>query len=239
MTLYRNDPPRFDRDDPTTWGGWFKPTIIAHDVGRSHDRSTAVIGGNCPIEPDLLGITELHELPQGLYASARASALAAIDRAHHCDALIVADLSSDETYGEVLHDTFGPRVIGLHITRSGNGMNFEWRPVRNKAQLVYTIGRTYLIELFHREMQAHRVRFVDGPESRRAFEQLVNLQTELRESGTVYTCPASNHDDLGISCAMLAWAARHPHLERWFGMAVAARRPPRPREPPVSWNAFT
>jgi hypothetical protein len=24
------------------------------------------------------------------------------------------------------------------------------------------------------------------------------------------------HDYLGVSCAMLAWAARHPHLEYWF-----------------------
>jgi hypothetical protein len=32
----------------------------------------------------------------------------------------------------------------------------------------------------------------------------------MRESGTVYTCPPGQHDDLGISCAMLAWAAGHP-----------------------------
>jgi len=34
----------FNRDDPKTWG-CFRPLIIAHDVGRSCDRSTAVIGG--------------------------------------------------------------------------------------------------------------------------------------------------------------------------------------------------
>ena len=79
--------------------------------------------------------------------------------------------------------------------------------------LFYTIGRSYLIELYHAELQSDQVRIVDGPESRRAYEQLMNLETEMRESGIVYTCPSGRHDDLGISCAMLAWAARHPHLD--------------------------
>jgi hypothetical protein len=237
MSLNRDDPPVYNRDDPATWGGYFKPLIIAHDVGRSRDRSTAVIGGNCPIGPRLLGIAELHELPLGLYGSARASALAAIDRAHHCDALIVADLSNDATYGEVLYETFGPRLIGLQISRNGEGMNPERRQVRNGAFPVYTIGRTYLLELFHSELQSCLVRFVDGPESRRAYEQLVNLETEMRESGTVYSCPAGHHDDLGMSCAMLAWAARHPHLEYWFRNVLDARRPRRPRQE-YGWKAF-
>ena len=83
----------FNPQDPSTWP-YFSPPIIAHDVGRSRDRSTAVIGGNCPAGPRLLGIKELEELPKGLYGSARASALA--------------------------FDTFGSqRVIGLQISRSG------------------------------------------------------------------------------------------------------------------------
>jgi hypothetical protein len=41
----------------------------------------------------LLGIGELEELPQGLCDSARASALAAIDRRYYSNALIVVDLS--------------------------------------------------------------------------------------------------------------------------------------------------
>jgi hypothetical protein len=228
----------YDWDDPATWP-YFKPLIIAHDVGRSRDRSTAVIGGNCPAGPRLLGITEFHEFPQGLYGSARASALAAIDRAHASNALIVADLSNDPTYGEVLHENFGRRLIGLHITRHGNGLDAEHRPVRNGAILVYTIGRSYLFELLHSEMQLRVVRFVDSLESQRAYAQLAKLETELRGSGTVYTCPPGQHDDLGISCAMLAWAARHPHLEYWDRNALAARRPPRPRQPPVSWKAWT
>ena len=64
----RSDCHDFNRDDPNTWP-CFKPLIIAHDVGRSRDRSTAVIGGNGPFQPRLLGISEFMELPQGLYGS--------------------------------------------------------------------------------------------------------------------------------------------------------------------------
>ncbi len=227
----------FDRDNPNTWPS-FRPLIIAHDVGRSRDRSTAVIGGNSPCQPRLLGIKELEELPLGLYGSARASALATIDRRYGSNALIVADLSNDATYAEVLRDTFGPRVIGLQITRHGDGMDAERRPVGAGAILVYTIGRTYLFELFHSEMQSGLVRIVDGPASRQAYEQLMALETDMRESGIVYKCPPGHHDDLGISCAMLAWAARHPHLEHWVGTALAARRPRRPQQT-FGWGAFT
>ena len=52
-----------------------------------------------------------------------------------------------------------------------------------------------------------------GALMRRAYDQLANLELEYRDSGAVYRCPPGKHDDLGISCAMLAWAARHPHLE--------------------------
>jgi hypothetical protein len=236
MPLNRAEPPRFDRDDPSSWPH-FKPLIIAHDVGHTRDRSTAVVGGNCPIGPRLLGIADLKELPLGLYGSARASALASVDRAYGSNALIVADLSNDTSYGEVLYENFGPRLIGLHISRHGDGMNFECRPVRNGAMPVYTIGRTYLLELFQSELQSRLVRFVDGPDSQRAYAQLADLETELRESGIVYTCPPGHHDDLGISCAMLAWAARHPHLQHWFGAVLAARRPPRPQQG-SGWGAF-
>jgi hypothetical protein len=107
-------------EKPETWPV-FRPLIIAHDVARSRDRSTAVVGGGSPFQHGITGIAELHELPLGLYGSARASALASIDRGHHNDALIVADLSNDATYAEVLLETFGPRVIGLQISRHGDG----------------------------------------------------------------------------------------------------------------------
>jgi hypothetical protein len=225
-----------NRDDPTTWP-CFRPLIIAHDVGRSRDRSTAVVGGNSPFTPRLLGITELEELPQGLYGSARASALAIVDRRHNNNALIVADLSNDATYAEVLYETFGPRVIGLQITRHGDGMQAERRPVKHGAMPVYAVGRTYLLELYHSELQADLVRIVDGPTSRVAYQQLMDLVTEIRDSGMVYSCLAGRRDDLGISCAMLAWAARHPHLHSWVGSALSARRPR--RRQPIPWGAWT
>jgi hypothetical protein len=79
-------------DDPRTWPG-FKPLIIAHDVGRSRDRSTALIGGNSPFGQPLLGIGEAMELSPKLFGHARASELASIDRRHHSNALIVADVT--------------------------------------------------------------------------------------------------------------------------------------------------
>lgn len=229
----------FNRDDPRTWPHC-RPLIMAHDVGRSRDSSTAVIGGNCPVGPRLLGIKELEELPKGLYGSQRASALAAIDRRHNNNTLIVADLSNDATYGEVLYDTFGPvRVIGLQISRFGDGMTPERRPVRNGSMLFYTIGRTHLLERFHTEMQNDQVRFVDGPMSRLAYEQLTNLQTERRDTGLVFTCPPGKHDDLGISCAILAWAAGHPHLPEWARILERSRIIRKPRRQSHGWGAFT
>ena len=223
-------------DDVTTWPA-FKPIIIAHDVGRSRDRSTAVVGGNSPYGPRLLGINEAEELPQNLFGSARASALAAVDARYGHNALIVADLSYDPTYAEVLLENFRARVIGLQISRYGDGMGAEHRPTKHGYMPVYTIGRSYLLELFHSELQSDLVRFADGPAMRRAFEQLANLETEFREAGTVYTCPQGQHDDLGISCAMLAWAARHPHLEAWFRNLQAELRPRRARQT-HGWGAF-
>ena len=227
----------FIHEDPTTWP-CFRPLIIAHDVGRSRDRSTAVVGGVSPFAPRLTGIREAEELPQGLYGSARASALVVIDRRYHSDAIIVADLSSDPTYAEPLLKNFGPRVIGLQISRHGDGMNAERRPVGDRSMLIYTVGRSHLLELYHSELQSGQVRIVDTPTIRRAHEQLVALETEARQSGIVYTCPPGQHDDLGISCAMLVWAARHPHLSAWVRTAMSARRPRTPR-PKVSWQAWT
>jgi hypothetical protein len=227
----------FNRYDPKTWG-CFRPLIIAHDVGRSHDRSTAVIGGLAPFDQNLIGIQQAHELPQGSYGSERASELAAIDRHYESEALIVADLSYDPTYAEVLHQTFGPRVVGLQISRHGDGTTFERRQVKHSAMLVYTVGRSYLLESFRSLLQSGQVRIVNGPATRRAYEQLMGLETEMRESGIVYRCPPGQHDDLGISCAMLVWAARHPHLRGWVQITETARRPRTPR-PKVSWQAWT
>jgi hypothetical protein len=227
----------FNREKPDTWPV-FRPLIIAHDVGRSHDRSTAVIGGLGPFEPTLLRVKEFKELPQNQFGSARASALAEVDRDYLSNAVIVADLSNDASYADNLMETFGPRVIGLQIGRYGNGMEFERRPVRDSAMFVYSIGRNYLLEHLRNEIQSGQIRIVDTPNSRRAFDQLVRLETEMRESGVVYACPSGQHDDLGISLAMLVWAARHPHLKHWVRIAYARRRPRRTRQSPspLAWT---
>ena len=87
-------------------------------------------------------------------------------------------------------------------------------------------------------MQSGQVRFVDGPEARRAYAQLEALETEMRESGMVCNCPPGQHHDLGISCAMLAWAAGHPHLPYWINNGAISRRP-RPQRQKYGWAAFT
>ncbi len=231
------DPAAPHPDRPETWPV-FRPLIIAHDVGRVRDRSTAVVGGGSPFQSNIVGIHEFEELPQGLYGSARASALATIDRRYQNNALIVADLSNEASYGEFLMQTFGRRVIGLQITRHGDGMNVEWRPVGHSAMLVYTVGRTHLIERYHSLMATSMVRMTKGPMSERAFAQFADLQTEMREAGTVYSTLPGHHDDLAISCCMLAFAVHHPHLRSWITHAFAERMP-RPPQPKISSLAWT
>ncbi|MFY9754717.1 MAG: terminase family protein, partial [Pseudolabrys sp.] len=200
---------------PATWKG-FRPTNIAHDVGHTKDRSTAVVGGKNIYAPGLSLLKEFHELPQGLYGSGRAEALASIDRLYDYKSLIFVDLSFDPTYAEVLVERLGPeRVIGLKITSSGDGMSFEPRRVKNSAIRVYPVGRSYLFDLLHRELHDNKVRILDGANSRRAYEQLTMLEMDYRQNGTIYGCLSGRHDDLAISCAILVWAAQHPDLEYW------------------------
>jgi hypothetical protein len=231
----------FVPQDVRSWGG-FNPLIIAHDVGRSRDRSTAVVGGGCPFSylqgGQYLGVGAAEELPQNLSGSARANALASIDRRYHGNAMIVADVSTDESYAEILVETFGERVIGLHITRFGDGMKFETRSCRRGRLFVYTIGRTHLLDLLQNEFQSNSIRLADDPMIRKAFAQLTELEVEYREGGVVYGCAAGKHDDLAISLAMLAWAARHPHLTTWRRQLENTRRPRRARQK-YNWAAFT
>ncbi len=228
----------FNRHDPTTWP--LKVHIVAHDVGRSHDRSTAVIGGNCPftVGSRLLAVKEFVELPVGMYGSKLANALVQIDQNYNRDCLYVVDLSNDATYGETMFDTFGRRVIGVQIGRSGDGTTGVPRQVRNGFIPVYNVGRTFLLELLLAEMRDHRVLFASGEEGRRTFEQLAALEPEQRESGTVYKCPSGQHDDLAMSLAMLAWAAQHLHLDSWIRPIFDAHRSWRPRQT-HGWGAFT
>jgi hypothetical protein len=145
---------------------------------------------------EILGIKEFSELPQDLYGSMRASALAQVDARYDRNALIVADLSNDSSYGEQLLETFGPRVIGVHIGPRGDGMTFERRPVGRGCLPIYHVGRSHLLEALHS----------DFPEARRAYAQLEALEPEIREGGMIYKCLPGQHDDLGISCTMLNWA---------------------------------
>jgi hypothetical protein len=234
---YNPNPPRYNPNDVTTWQ-YFKPTIIAHDVGRSRDRSTAVIGGKSPVTPHLIGIGELIELPQGLYGSPRAHEVAEIDNGHDNNTLVIADFSNDPTYAEPLHKLFGPRLIGLQITRHGDGTEAVPRLVNGKAMLMYTVGRSYLLEQFHGLLDSGQIRFPDNEMMRRAFAQLHALEPEYRDTGAVYHCPEGQHDDLAISCAMLVWAAHHPHLDHWVRSVQVSRRPPRqsPKISPLAWS---
>ena len=176
--------------------------------------STAVIGGQCPftLGSRSLLVKEFVELPVGPYGSELANVLAKIDQTYNRDCLIFADLSNDATYGETLHDTFGPRVIGVQIGRSGDGTTGQPRQVRHGVIPVYNVGRTFLLELLLAEMRDGRVRFADNGDSVRTYETLAALEPEQRESGMVYKCPSGQHDDLAVSLAMLAWAAQHLHL---------------------------
>lgn len=228
---------KFNRDDPNTWP-CFSPLIIAHDVARSRDRSTAVVGGLSYFKPTLLGIQHLEELPQGLCGSERANALAAVDRRYSSNALIVADLSNDASYAEDLLHTFGYRVVGVHITRHGSGNDFERRQVSGGVILVYSIGRTTLIENYRAELERGEMRTVDNATSRLAYQQLAELEVVDKDTGRFFNCVSGRHDDLGISCAMLAWAARHPHLSAWVDTASFERRPRRPRQT-FGWPSFT
>jgi hypothetical protein len=224
-------------EDPRTWP--LKVPIIAHDVGRSNDRSTAVIGGNSPftLGARLLGVKEFVELPLGLYGSDLANELARIDQTYNRDSLIVADLSNDPTYGETLADTFGPRVVGVQIGRSGDGTTYERRRAGKGVIPVYNVGRTFLFELLAAEFRNHRVCFPNCSESTRAYAQLNALEVEQRDTGRIYKCPPGQHDDLAMSVAMLAWAAQHAHLDYWMRPIFDAHRPRRQRQQ-AGWKSF-
>ena len=121
-----------DRDDPTTWPClqansssltmWGAAAIVRLRLSAAMGRSASTANWES---------SSCTSFRKDFTAVARASALAAIDRRHHSNALIVADLSNDATYAEVLYETFGPRVIGLQISRHGDGMQPERRPVKH------------------------------------------------------------------------------------------------------------
>ena len=61
---------------------------------------------------------------KGSRGNMRADALATIDRHYDCNTLIVADLTFDRSYTEVLFEIFGARMIGVRISSNGDRMTF-------------------------------------------------------------------------------------------------------------------
>ena len=105
--------------------------------------------------------------------------------------MIVADLSNDATYGEVLFEMFGRRVIGVQIGRLGDGMTFERRRVKNGAMPVYNVGRTFLLELLLGKV-ARPSHSSHSPKRQKLGAPMSNLRRSnpnRRESGMVYKCP--------------------------------------------------
>ena len=106
-----------------------------------------------------------------------------------------------------------PRVVGLHISRSGDGMNVEYRPVKSGAMLAYTIGRTYLLELYQNELQSDQVHIVDSAISRRAYEQLMALRSRCER-------PALPISASRASTMILAFPA--PCWRGWRGTRISS-----------------
>src|SRR5262249_62284784 len=156
-----------------------------------------------------------------------ANQLALVDARHNRDAIIIVDLSNNAAYAEVLFETFGKRIVGIVIGPSGEGTTFETWSLKNGVIPVYHVGRTFLFDVLLREFSADQIAWPKGPMGQRAFAQLATLEPELRGNRMIYKCPPGQHDDLAISCAMLAWAASHPHLQKVWVRAIEDQHRPR------------
>ena len=87
-------------------------------------------------------------------------------------------------------------------------MTPERRPVRNSAILVYTIGRTQLLELLHTEMQNDQVKFVEGEMSGSA---LLNSLRTLKPkcARPVLLIPARRANTTILAYHAPCWPGRH------------------------------
>ena len=223
-------------DDPAHW--LIKYPLITHDVGRTHDRSTAVVGGYSPLVPNELVVKEIVELPQGYFGHQLAGALVEVDARYHHNAVIVPDLSNDASYAEVLFEAFGQRVVGVQIGAAGDGTTIETRILKHGYVRVYRLGRTFLLDGLLQKFRAGQIRLIDGPMARKAYEQLNALEFERTEERVRYICPPGQHDDLAMSLAMLAWAADHPHFMQVWVRPIEDRHRPKARAPKYGWKAF-
>ena len=111
--------------------------------------------------PRLLGIKEFNELPLKLFGSELASALAAIDQAY----IVIADCCRFELRCDLC------RNASRHVRSAGHWRAdlslWRWHDVgaahsRQGVVSIYTVGRTFLLELLLAEMRNHRVRFADS-----------------------------------------------------------------------------
>ena len=59
--------------------------------------------------------------------------------------------------------TFGQRVIGVHIGRHGDGMQAERRRVGRGSILIYHVGRSHLLEGLRSDLQASRILLFGWP----------------------------------------------------------------------------
>ena len=232
-------PKPFSLDDPSTWR--FRSQILVHDVGTTQDRSTAVVGGVGAFEPNpSLGVAHLEELPIGLRGTARATALAEVDKKYLSNSLIITDFSNDQSYSEQMSEMFGARVIGVSIGPAGDGNGFTRVPVPHGAMLKYSIGRTLLFDKLLTVMETGGLRLpLADPIAKQAFRQLADLEVQVTNSGNrIYACQPSKHDDLAISLALLVWAARHAHNTEWMKLARPgpSRNRPRPLFSSTAWT---
>jgi len=222
-------------DDPALWP--IKYPLIAHDVGRTNDRSTAVVGGYSPLAPNELVVKEIIELPQGYFGHQLAGALVEVDARYQHNAVIAPDLSNDASYAEVLYEAFGQRVVGIQIGPAGDGTTIETRLLKHGHVRVYRLGRTFLLDYLLQKFRAGQIRLIDGEMARRAFEQLSALEFERNAERVRYICPPGQHDDLAMSLAMLAWAADHPHFMQLWVRPIEDRYRPK-KVPKFGWPSF-
>ena len=123
------------------------------------------------------------------------------------------------------------------IVSSTEYSSVQVRQLKRGRILVYKVSRTYLLDLLLRDMENETVRILHGANSLRAYEQLTRLQVEIKPNRISYKCPAGRHDDLAMSCAMVVWAAQHPHLPRWcWALEPRAPRSKGPPPSPLGWT---
>ena len=84
---------------------------------------------------------------------------------------------------------FGPRVIGVQIGRSGDGYDPPTSAGQIWGNTLYNVGRTFLLDLLLAQFRNHDIRLSKSPDSQRAYQQLMALEPEQRESGIIYKCP--------------------------------------------------